>query len=88
MSEVEKHGSMIIELAIAIVVIGVTMGVTTLILSQIGAIPGVSIPRELTPENYQSQFGLVLTLLVISVIVGMVFGYVIPKLKGATRTAT
>ncbi|MEM2591926.1 MAG: hypothetical protein QXI60_05005 [Thermofilaceae archaeon] len=87
MSEVEKHGSMIIMLVIAITVIGITMGVTGLILAQIGSIQGVSIPPELTPSYYQGQLGLVLTLVVVAVVVSIIFGYVIPKLKGATRAA-
>lgn len=88
MSEVEKHGSQLVDLVVAVIVIGITFGVTGIILTQFQAIQiggrTVSIPVELTPAHYQGMVGLVVMLLVITVIVGVVFGYVIPKLKAAT----
>lgn len=80
---VDRFGSEVINLVIAIVIIGVVFATTTVVLTQFTDL-GINIPTEFTPGNYQSLLSLVLMIVIIGVIVGVVFEYIIPNLKKAT----
>ncbi|MEM2261549.1 MAG: hypothetical protein QXW20_07575 [Ignisphaera sp.] len=83
MSTVERIGSEILTIVIAIVIVGIVLATTTVVLTQFRGL-GINIPNEFTPENYHSLLALVIMIVVISVIVGVVFEHIIPNLKKAT----
>lgn len=87
MSTVERIGSEILTIVVAIVIAGIVLSTTILVLAQFGSL-GIDIPREFTPGTYQSLLALVIMIIVISVIVGVVFEHIIPNLKKATATGT
>lgn len=89
MSDISKWTDEVLTAAIIIATIGITVGIGILITGQFENInvgnTTVTIPQQFKLPTYTPLIGLMLTILVIMLIVGIVFGFVIPKLRAGVR---
>lgn len=93
MSEISRHSDELLATVIIIATIGIAVGVGIVITSQFenisirlpnGTNVNVVIPEQLKLQNFTPFISLGVMLLIIMLVVGIVFGLVIPKLKEAT----
>lgn len=89
MSDVEKWTNDILAVAIIIATVGIAAGVSILITSQFESIrvgdTSIMIPEQFKLTAYTPMIGLLLTILTIMLVVGVVFGFIIPKLREGVR---
>lgn len=89
MSEVEKWTNDILAVAIIIATVGIAAGVSILITSQFESIrvgdTNITIPEQFKLTAYTPMIGLLLTILTIMLVVGVVFGFIIPKLREGVK---
>lgn len=89
MSDVEKWTNDILAVAIIIATVGIAAGVSILITNQFESIrvgdTNIAIPEQFKLTAYTPMIGLLLTILTIMLVVGVVFGFIIPKLREGVK---